>query len=216
MIYKSVVIESFEYISEKTIIRLKKTAPVYVVEPFAAFHRRKGKKYVGFPNHLPEYATALIQKGELQLLTGPTLKNQEISRRANDQAVENIHALYREYQIKQQALIQTVSQALRSPIGANAFKISLCERLAIFYSVNLFLNRLEKLNLPAPILVYVDTNLQDYHSLKTLHRKSHPAFYEHDTIQFPWKLHLASCMENVRKGGNLAAKLSVQTLVSFF
>jgi hypothetical protein len=213
--HKTIVIESFQYISEKRFERLKKIGSFFVIEPFFANHRIKGK-IVGFPDPLPEWAEKSISKKEIALLSGEILDNKSINSQANEMAVKTIEAVYVEYQKRHQRFIEQVSQTLQSRVGANTFKIQLCEKLAEFYSVNLLLHRLEELKLPDTTLVYIDTNIQDYFYLKELTSQSQQMVYEHPTIHFPLVQYIASYVENTKKGIGMTMKLLAQSIASVF
>ena len=181
---KSIVIESFEHITKRDIqIYLDKSVTIYAIEPYPAYHRKKGN-FVGHPDLIPEFVVSYISNNQITLLTGNVLNNQSIFYRATEKAVEVIESVYPEYKKSNDSLIQIVCETLQSNVGANVFKISLCEKLAEFFSVNQLLNRLEELKLPEPVHVYSDTNIQDYLYIKTLVSKSKQAYFEHPNIQF--------------------------------
>ncbi len=154
---------------------IKNGADVCVIEPFHAFHHRKGMRFFPFP--LPDFVKSLIKKEEINLLRVSELNTKEIYQLSADKAVGVIESVYPEYRKEHKKLFEYVCDALKSTAAENVFKKNLCDRLAEFYSVNTLLHRVEKLLGYSTILFYPDTNVRSYLYLRTLLLRSNQAFF---------------------------------------
>jgi len=65
-----------------------------------------------------------------------------------------------------------------------------------------------------PLLVYPDTNVQDYLTMKDLVRRSQQQIYAHPDIQFPIQAYFFSTLENISKSFHVNLKLFAQTIAS--
>jgi len=65
---------------------LKRKAPVWVIEPFHAYHHKKGLRF--FPPHLPAFAQELIQDGKVSVLKADGINAEEIYPLAADKVVD--------------------------------------------------------------------------------------------------------------------------------
>ena len=206
----------YELVSKKDLFfikrYLKRGIVVSIIEPFHAFHHRKGILF--FPPPLPGFVKDLIDKREINLLTASQLNAEEIGSLAADKAVEVIESVFPEYRVEHRELIEYVSDTLKSPFAENAFKKSLCNRLAEFYSVNIMLSRIEKILGPDHILVYQDMNVRTYLYLKDLLLRGNQEVFEHPSIYFPRQKHVISIFENLGESLIAMAKLSAQSLAS--
>ena len=191
---------------------LKKGILVSIVEPFHAFHHKKGIPF--FPPPLPGFVKDLIEKREINLLTVSQLNAGEIYHLAADKAVEVIESVFPEYRREHREFIEYVSDTLKSPFAENVFKKSLCNRLAEFYSVNIMLYRIERILGPGHILVYQDMNVRTYLCLKDLLLRSNQEVFEHPSICFPRQKHVTAIFENLGEYLIAMAKLSAQTVAS--
>jgi len=191
---------------------LKQKIPVWVVEPFHAFHHNRGIRF--FPPHLPEFVTILINKGKINLLEAGRFNVKEIYQMSADKAVEVIESVFPEYRKEHGELFGYVSETLISSVAEDIFKKDLCNRLAEFYSVNIMLNRIEKLFATEPVLIYPAMNVRSYLYLKTLLSRCNQDFFEHPDIQFPKWTYATSFYENLKEYIIAIARLSAQTLAS--
>ena len=192
---------------------LKKKTPVWIIEPFHAYHHKKGLKF--FPLHLPSYMEELVFNGEISVLTAKNIHAEEIYLLAADKAVEIVKSLYPVYRKRFEKIFSYVSDALKSPIAENVFKNTLCNKLAEFYSVNILLHRIEKQFNSGSIVVYPDTNVYSYLFIKKLLTESNQEFYEHPDIRFPVQLYVSSFVETLKEKLIFTAKLCAQTLASW-
>ena len=190
---------------------LKEKVPVCVIEPFHAYHH-KGLRF--FPPHLPAFVQELIQDSKVSVLKADQINAKEIYPLAADKAVDVVESVYPEYRKRYENIFGYVSDTLRSPIAENVFKNNLCNRLAEFYSVNIFLHRVEKLLKSGLILFYPDMNVYSYLFIKRLLTESSQEFFEHPNIRFPIKVYVKSFLENLNQNIISMAKLCAQTLAS--
>ncbi len=191
---------------------LKKKVPVWVIEPFHAYHHKKGIRF--FPPHLPPYVENLIINGKISVLKAKDINAEKIYFQAADKAVEVVESVFPEYRRRFEKMISYVSVTLKSPVAENAFRNNLCKRLAEFYSVNILLHRIEEHLNSGPIVVYPDTNVYSYLFIKGQLIESNQEFFEHPNIRFPIKVYVNSFLENLKQNLISAAKLCVQTLAS--
>lgn len=191
---------------------LKKRVPVWVIEPFHAFHHKKGIRFV--PPHLPIFVKNLINIGKISVLKVDDINVKEIYPLAANKAVDVIESVFPEYRKRYEKIFSYVSDTLKSPIAENVFRINLCNRLAEFYSVNILLHRIEKCLNPGPIVLYPDMNVYSYLFIKRLLLESNQEFFEHPNIRFPTQIYVISFWENLKQNLVSTAKLCAQTLAS--
>ncbi|KPJ98573.1 MAG: hypothetical protein AMK71_11205, partial [Nitrospira bacterium SG8_35_4] len=157
--FRVVVFESAININERVLRNyIKKSIPVYFLEPFVSYHIRRGP-FHGFSGSVPDYVGRLLQRKEIELLRATSIEGKNIYRQACDKAVDVIESVFPVYKGKYTELIELIAHTLKSPVAENAFKKKLCDDLADFYSVNILLHRIEKLFGSGPILFYPDTNI---------------------------------------------------------
>jgi hypothetical protein len=124
--------------------QLKKKYPVWVIEPFHAYHHKKGLRF--FPPHLPAFVQELIQHGEVSVLKADGINAREIYLLAADKAVDVVESVYPEYRKRFEKIFSYVSDTLRSPIAENVFKNNSC-RLGILHCVAAYPTPLHEANL---------------------------------------------------------------------
>ncbi len=191
---------------------LKRGILVSIIEPFHAFHHRKGIRF--FPPPLPDFVKSLIKKGEINIVRVSELDTKEIYQLSADKAVDVIESVFPEYRKEHKKLFEYVCDVLKSSTAENVFKKSLCDRLAECYSVNILLHRVEKFFGSGTIMFYPDTNVRSYLYLKALLLKNNQDFFEHPSIRFPIRMHVTSFFENVKECLIAITSLSTQTLAS--
>ena len=184
---------------------LKGKVPVWVMEPFHAYHHKKGLRF--FPPHLPAFVQELILDGEVSVLQAEEINAKEIYPLAADKAVDLVESVYPEYRKRFEKIFSYVSGTLKSPVAENVFRNDLCNRLAEFYSVNILLHRIEKHFNSGPIMVYPDMNVYSYFSIKGLLTESNQVFFEHPNIRFPIKVYVSTFLENLKQNIISMAKL---------
>ena len=186
--------------------------PVYVVEPFHAYHHKMEIRF--FPPHLSSFVESLIRGGKISVIEANTINAKEIYFRSADKAVDVIEYVYPEFRKEHRRLFEYVSDTLKSSVAENVFKKSLCDRLAEFYSVNILLHRIEKLLGTDTILFYPDTNVRSYLYLKALLLRSKQIFFEHPNIRFPIRTHVTSFFEDLKEYLIAITRLCAQTMAS--
>ncbi|MBU4184696.1 MAG: hypothetical protein KKC23_00545 [Proteobacteria bacterium] len=102
---------------------LKEKVPVFVVEPFHAYHHNKGIRF--FPPHLPPYVENLIINGKISVLKAKDINAEKIYFQAADKAVEVVESVFPEYRRRYEKIFSYVSETLKSPIAENAFRNNL-------------------------------------------------------------------------------------------
>lgn len=208
----AVVYESFSFL-DKFIINqyIKKGIPVWIIEPFHAYHHKKKIRF--FPSPIPSYIKKLLSKGEISLLKADDLGAKDIYSLSTEKAVEVVERVYPYYREEYENLITYVVNTLNSPIAENIFKKELCDCLAEFYSTNILLNRIEKL-LEGQILFYPDMNINCYLKIRNLLIKSKQEFYENNRIKFPLKNFFLNKFQNIKKNLKDTTKIFAQTVLS--
>ncbi len=191
---------------------IKKGIPVWIVEPFLAYHHKKNMKF--FPSHFPSFVDNLIQSGKISVLSADKVNAKEIYSMSADKAVEVVETVYSVYREEFEVLFQYVTDTLKSSKVENVFKKKLCERLAEFYSVNIMLHRIEKLLGPGSISIYSDANVRSYFYLKALLSRSNQEFFEHPNIRFSIRTRVTAFFENLKEYLIIMARLHAQTVAS--
>lgn len=145
---------------------LKRGFKVWVIEPFWAYHHEKGIRY--FPHPLPGYINKMLKSEKISLLMAEKLNVEEMNSFPADMAVEIIEKVYPEYKKQNKFLVSHVCNALRSPIAENIFKRYLCDRLAVFYSVNMMLEKIGSIFPEDAVIFYSEKNMFAYRYFKRL------------------------------------------------
>src|SRR4030042_919453 len=83
---------------------LKRNIPVWVIEPFHAYHHKKGIRF--FPPHIPAYIKNLFDYGKISLIKAKDIDARSINMQAADKAVVIIESVYPQYRKKHEALFQ--------------------------------------------------------------------------------------------------------------
>ena len=206
----------FDYPAKRDYIFLrryiKKKIPVWIIEPFHAYHHKKGIQF--FPQPLPEFVDKLAENKKVNVLTAELLNAKEIYQISADKAVSVVEYVFSEYKNEHLELFTYVSDTLKSPVAEDAFKKHLCNRLAEFYSVNILLHRVEKLLAPGPVMVYPDTDINSYIYFKSLLSRSNEDFFEHSNICFPRYMQAGDFLEDIKEYVIALSRLFAQTFAS--
>jgi len=189
---------------------LKRGFKVYVIEPFHAYHQKRGKIRF-FPPPLPDYIYDMIRDERIGLLTAKDLKAKEINFMSCEGGVEAIEEVFPEYRKRHRCLIDFLCRALKSPVAENTFKKQLCNELAVFYSVNTILHRVERLLSPGPILAFPDINIVSYLHYRNLVMKSNVRAHSHSNIAFSSLLFMRGFSEHLKSNLLSMLKLFVIT-----
>jgi polysaccharide biosynthesis PFTS motif protein len=211
---KSIIIESFDYINKRLLNwHIRTNSQVYVIEPFVAYHRKRGM-FSAFPKPFPAYVEKLLQKGVLKILTTTQLGGKTLYLEAADRAVEIVEAVFEEYKREHSDLFQFVSDTLKSSAAEDVFRIKLCDSLAEVFSVNILLLRIEEFLGQGRKIVYPDANVRSYLYMKKLIVRCNQEFFPHPSIRFPYVIHMVGFLENLRKNIVVLGKLFAQTIAS--
>ncbi len=190
---------------------LKKGIPVWIIEPFHAYHH---KKIRFFPPHLPAFAHELINTGKISLLKADEFNAREIYLLSADKAVDVIESVFPIYRKRYEKIFNYISDTLKSHVAENVFRINLCNRLAEFYSANILLHRIEEFINTKLILFYPAINIHSYCFIKRLLIDSNQELFKHPNIRFSFQSHITAFGENLKQNLIIMAKLCAQTLAS--
>ncbi len=191
---------------------LRKGFPVWVIEPFPAYHHKKGIRF--FPPHLPLYVEELVKSGKVLLLKAHEIDAKEIYMLSADRAVNVVDSVFPMYRKRYEGILDFVSNTLKSPVAEHAFRINLCNRIAEFYSMNILLHRIENFLSKGPIVVYPDTNVYSYLFIKKLLLESNQEFYEHPNTRFPIQAYVTSFGEDLKQNVISTAMVLARTLAT--
>ena len=192
---------------------LKEGYSIYLLEPFHAYHHRKGIRFFPPPS-TPSFVGDLIHNGKISVLRADEINGKEIYSLSVDKAVEVVGTVYSVYRKRYERLFQYVAETLKSAEAENAFKKQLCNRVAEFYSVNIMLHRIEKILGPDPIFVYPDMNVHSYLYFKTLLSCSGQEIFEHPNIRFFARSQVFGFFENVKRSLTTMTMIFAQTIAS--
>ncbi|MFQ5787234.1 MAG: polysaccharide biosynthesis PFTS motif protein, partial [Thermodesulfobacteriota bacterium] len=103
---------------------------------------------------------------------------------------------------------------MKSPIAENVFRISLCNCLAEFYSLNILIHRVEGSLGPGQIIVYPDMNVRSYLFIKRLLSRCNQGFFEHPNVRFHALAYIAGFIENLKQKLIPITRLAAQTIGS--
>lgn len=193
---------------------LKRNIPVWIVEPFYAYHHKKRGTGFSPSAYLPSGIEDLIQRAKINILTVDELKADEIIFHSTDKAVEIIENVSIQYRKEYGELFQYVTDTLKSPMAEYVFKKILCDKLAVFYSANIMFHRIEKLLNFEPIYVYPNINVKNYLFLRKLLAKSDQEFYEHPNIHFPVQTYVSAFIGSFNQYMVAILRLFFQTVAS--
>ena len=71
---------------------IKKNISVYIIEPFGAYHHKKGIRF--YPPHLSSYIEKLVQERKISILKADEINAKEIYQLAADKAVDIIESVF--------------------------------------------------------------------------------------------------------------------------
>jgi len=190
---------------------------VWVIEPFHTYHHEKGIRF--FPCSLPEYIEKLIKNGKVNLLKATELDARKIYSMAANRAVEVIERAYSEYKKEHFHLIKYIKDTLNSFTAENIFKKQLCDKLAVFYSVNIMLDKIEQVFPHNNIKIYLETDVITYSYFKKLLILSNCQIYYHKRTIFATSTCISSLCGRIKDNFviiiRLLAKIILSTLSTY-
>jgi hypothetical protein len=91
---KTIIIYECPTISDYIFINryIKKNISVYIIEPFGAYHHKKGIRF--YPPHLSSYIEELVQERKISILKADEINAKEIYQLAADKAVDIIESVF--------------------------------------------------------------------------------------------------------------------------
>jgi len=185
---------------------------VWAIEPFHAYHYERKVRF--FPSDHPAYINKLIQKGKIFLLKAKDMEPETLFLAAADRAVEMIDGAFPFYRHQHRDVIEYVAKILNFKTAENIFHKHLCERLAVFYSINMLLQKVENLLANQPIKIYLAGNIVKYRCCERILRQSRQDFFESRAIQFAVLTHIRDMALVVKEGIQNMIRLSGQAMIS--
>ncbi len=185
---------------------------VWMIEPFHAFHYEKGPRF--FPADLPAYIEKLIDQGEISLLKAKDLDPARVFLAAPDKAVEiikNVSSIYRE---DHRDVIEYTSRILQDKTAENIFYKHLCDRLAVFYSINFMLERIAKKFPDQPIKIYLSGNVIKYEYYQRILSQGKQDFFKSRLITFPLSTYVHGVLLIIKENVRDIVMLSGQMIIS--
>ncbi len=122
-------------------LELMQGIPVGIVEPFHAYHHERGIRF--YPSSCPRLIENLLRNGRLFLIKASDLDARNFIFIAADKAVDTVEDVYNVFRENHGDLIRYIREALKSPKAENVFKKWLCDRLAVYYSIEILIERIE-------------------------------------------------------------------------
>ena len=194
---------------------LQRNVSIWVIEPFHTYHYLN-HKIAWYPDPLPSCVEGLIEEGKISIIKAKEFKAEEIKMLAEERAVASVEAVFLAYKKKYVRIIEFVCKVTNSLEAEDVFKKRLCEDLGIFYSMNIFMERISQLHALHSIRFYPDVNILEYFHLRRWVAKSRKEFYMHSKIRFPFFVYLAGLIKKVKEKFLIMSKLIGQMVVSLF
>lgn len=189
---------------------LKRGYRVWVIEPVYAYHYTKKVHF--FPRYLPNYVNDLIYGGKVNLLSIEQMNTKYVFFEAGDKAVETVETVFGQYRKDHDAMLDYVSDTVQSKLAENAFKSDFCNRLAEFYSMNMFLGRVSDTLKDKSITFYPRYDLWMYSCIKKAVDQSKISIFNGHSIQFPLKSWVSGFIKNIEEKLIISAKILIQYL----
>jgi len=185
---------------------------VFIVEPFYTYHHRGNNRFC--PPPLPSWTEELINTGKAVLISAKDLNTQDIYLLSAEKAVDAVEDVYPAYRKRFAQLFSFISSCLCSQDAENAFRITLCNNLAEFYSTNILLHRIEALFKNEPICFFPAMNVRSYLFSRQLLIESGKDFHHHESVSFSAKSRFKGKACHLKNNLILIMKLCVQVLAS--
>jgi hypothetical protein len=184
--------------------------PVFIVEPFHAYHQKKSVRF--FPPPLSGTAKRLIGEGRAKMIRAADLDAHNIYHDSSDRAVAVVEDVYPAYRKSYEKLFSFLSSAMRTEAAEDAFKMVLCDSLAQFYSTNTMMHRIEGIFGRQRICFSPHMNVRTYLRNRELLSMSGKDFHEHPGISFSRQSLLRGGFENRKANLLMVLKLCAQVL----
>ncbi len=185
---------------------------VFVIEPFHAYHHEEKIRF--YPRELPGYVYDFVKSGQVTLLKAEDFDAKGIYLRAADKSVEVCDKVFSEYKKEHRCIIRYACDTLGSHVAENIFRKYLCDRLAVFYSVNNVLEKIAKISPQSHMEVYPDTNILSYLYLKKLLINSGQKVFEGRDFSFSSIEYFLGFLEIAKNNFIAISRLCAQTILS--
>lgn len=185
---------------------------VFVIEPFYTYHHRGKNRFC--PPPFPSWTEELINTRKAILISAKDLNSRDIYLISAEKAVDAVEDVYPAYRKRFAQLFSFISSCLCAQEAENAFKITLCNNIAEFYSTNILLHRIETLFKNELICFSPAMNVSSYLFLRQLLTESGKNFHHHESVSFSAKNHFKGKVLHLKENLILVMKLCAQVLAS--
>ena len=188
---------------------------VWVIEPFHAYHHQKCK-HAFFPDpEFPKYIYSLLKANKLSLLPSKALSPIDMSAIAMEKAVNKVEKIFSSYGKRFDRIIGLTSKVLDSDLAVNIFKKRLCDRLAVFYSTDIMLGRIQGFLSGDRIVVYPEMNIHIYSDYRKMIASSGEAVSSYNTLRLSPVLYLMGLADVLHDNIIASAKVFGMVMLSF-
>jgi len=191
---------------------LKQGYHVSIIEPFYAYHHQKGFRF--FPKSLPANIQGMIDRGKVNLVSAENFDPRATFRLASDRAVEEIESLYPVFRPCHRAAIDFICEQTRSLEIEDAFRKTLSDHLAEFYSMNMMFKRVAEIFSSDIVKVYTDGNGKEYLKIRELLHRLGRKIEEGPNFRFSRIMMLESSLRTLKKNTFDLLMLTGQTFLS--
>lgn len=188
------VIESLQYARPETLDSLlRQYSKVYIFEPRIAYHIQ-GRGIRFFPADQDGSLKGYQKDGRIQVLPAALFDPGKIYVDASEKAVASVEQAYPFYRKRHVPLIDSVCKLVRSPDAEYVFKKDLCDQLARYYSLNIYLEKVSAILVDTPFQVFPGMNALLYLSIHDLVKEAGLTHYAHAHDFFPVHvMHKSKC-----------------------
>ncbi len=185
---------------------------VFVIEPFHAYHHEKEIRF--YPKALPDYVYKLIRAGQVVLLKADDFDPKDIYLKATDKAVGTCDKIFPFYIKAYTGIVHYVCDILGSQVAENVFRKLLCDKLSVFFSINIMLKRITELLPSKRIIIVSDINIFSYLYLRKILHQAVEEFYTVDNLFFSPLVYILIFIENLKNNLVVIFKLLTQLILS--
>jgi polysaccharide biosynthesis PFTS motif protein len=162
IIYENVCFFDYLTIAYHLFLRHK----VWIIEPFHAYHHEKGIRF--YPKQWPKYIKNLVSKGKILVLPADRLNPKDIYFNSANKAVDTLETIYLIFKKDYLGIINFICSALNSLDAEDVLRKELCDKLAVFYSVNNMISRVKSCFPESIIKIYAEKDIFFYKYFKKL------------------------------------------------
>lgn len=183
---------------------------VVVLEPFHAYHHQE---FTFFPDRLPPFIEQLIESGRIDLIEAARIHSRSLYPEAAERAVAAVERVYPAYRSQVEPLVGEMVRWLGSDAAEDILKKWLCDKLAVFFSVNLTLRRAFPIMAYSSVLVHMRIDVPLYRRLEALADVTGlPDVFRDSKIRFTRLSERRAVLKSARNGMWLVVRLLGQFL----